>query len=54
MKPTSKGEARWKYWREDNPNNAHLKGFTKWAKNMMNKAKRREGKQIIEQEQNDL
>ncbi len=53
MKPTSKAEARWKYWREDNPNNAHSWKFTVWAKRMMNKAKRRESKHIIKREHYD-
>jgi hypothetical protein len=46
MKPVCKSEARWKFWRESNPNNSHLKGFTKWAKKMMNKARRRDGKYL--------
>jgi hypothetical protein len=41
MKPSCKGEAWWLHWRNDFPGYRRLKGFTKWSKRKMNKAKRR-------------
>jgi hypothetical protein len=43
MKPVSKAESRWLYWRSENPRERR-DGFTVWAKKMMAKARRRQGK----------
>jgi hypothetical protein len=45
MKPKSKAEARWKYWREENPKK-HQDRFSTWAKKMMKRAQRRWFKKI--------
>jgi len=39
MKPVCKAEARWLYWRIENPNQKDK--FSKWAKKQMTKARRR-------------
>jgi hypothetical protein len=41
MKPLCKAEAHWLYWRNENPSHSILAGFSKWAKNQMNRSKRR-------------
>ncbi len=42
MKPICKAEARWKYWREENPNNKRrIDKFTRFAKRQMKAARRR-------------
>ena len=47
MKPGTKSESTWKFYREDNPNNAAKTGYTRYAKRMINKARRRESNKII-------
>ena len=49
-KPVDKHEGRYKFWRDDNPNDGNYKGFTKWAKRMMSKARRRNAKREINQQ----
>lgn len=51
MKPKCKAEARWKYWREENPK-ANIDKFSRWAKQQMRRARRRFEKQIKEYESN--
>lgn len=40
MRPKSKSESRWKYWREEN-RKKNIDKFQKWAKKMMKRARRR-------------
>lgn len=40
MKPICKSEARWKYWRDENPKD-HRDNFKSWAKKQMARARRR-------------
>ena len=51
-KPTSKAESKWLFWRTENPRHTTKKkrGFGKWAKNMMNRAKRRQYKKEQQEE----
>lgn len=50
-KPTSKSEAKWLFWREENPKHGE-RGFTKFAKTKMNRLKRRFFKQEDGKEDN--
>jgi len=43
MRPVSKAESRWLFWRCENPKERRDK-FKTWAKRMMTKARRRDGK----------
>ena len=45
-KPISKSEARWKFWREQNPWHKH-DGFMGWVKLAMRRARRRASKEIV-------
>lgn len=50
MKPVSKAEASWKYWREDNPpKKSHPGKFTLWCKQQMRKARRRYFKDLTKE-----
>ena len=49
-KPICKSEARWKYWREENPK-PNIDKFQKYAKKMMVRARRRFQKKIIDEYQ---
>lgn len=40
MRPKCKAEAKWKYWREENPKPKRDR-FSQWAKRMMRKSRRR-------------
>lgn len=44
MKPVSKSESRWLFWRTENPKHTRDR-FQTWAKHMMAKARRRHSKQ---------
>ena len=49
MKPLCKAESCYLFWRQDTPAQ-HDTGFRKYAKTMMNRAKRRYFKHLIAQE----
>jgi len=46
MKPKSKGETKWSYWREEMPRDNNSDKFQKWAKTQMVRARRRYNKII--------
>jgi hypothetical protein len=49
MKPCSKIEACWKYWREEGRSDKPDR-FKSWAKKQMVKARRRFGKEVVRDE----
>ena len=51
MKPVCKNECRWLFWRNENPNHFNNdRGFGKYAKKLMNKARRRFYKKELREE----
>jgi len=51
VKPVCKNECRWLFWRNENPNHSNNdKGFGKYAKKLMNKARRRFYKKELREE----